>query len=381
VRSFLFPLLFAIASAAGAAPYACPAPASPSALGCTFRSVGGTTTFTAGVGAFALGNAQSGSLLALEIDVDSQPCFNNFNDPVTFQETSGDKILASSSTSGICTFQVTSKRPVELVAVSGVFNAIPTFIQINAFSVAFAPDFHLDVSATGNGVGTITSSDGAINCGSDCSETYLPAATVTLSATAALGSNFTGWGGACSGTQATCVVLMSETKNVTANFVRPTPMAVVEFYHAASDHYFITGDEAEAAAIDAGAAGPGWARTGYWFYAGGNVPVCRFYGSLSPGPNSHFYTARAEECNFLKQLQATTPSSVPRWNFEGTAFATSLPVGGQCPQFTVPVYRAYNDGVLLGKDSNHRITSSPNALQEVIARGWRFEGTAMCAPQ
>ena len=30
---------------------------------------------------------------------------------------------------------------------------------------------------------------------------------------------------------------------------------------------------------------------------------------LSPGPNSHFYTADAAECAYLKQLQASTPAT------------------------------------------------------------------------
>ncbi|MFA7239408.1 MAG: hypothetical protein WC091_04790, partial [Sulfuricellaceae bacterium] len=68
---------------------------------------------------------------------------------------------------------------------------------------------------------------------------------------------------------------------------------VYEFYHAGLDHYFRTADAGEASGIDNGAAGAGWVRTGDDFRAysaattsGGAVPVCRFYGSVSPGPNS-----------------------------------------------------------------------------------------------
>jgi hypothetical protein len=61
----------------------------------------------------------------------------------------------------------------------------------------------LTVSKTGSGDGTVTSDDGGIDCGSDCSETYAVGAdpTVTLSAAAAAGSHFAGWGGACNGNQ------------------------------------------------------------------------------------------------------------------------------------------------------------------------------------
>jgi uncharacterized protein (DUF1800 family) len=154
---------------------------------------------------------------------------------------------------------------------------------------------------------------------------------------------------------------------------------VVEFYNATLDNYFITADPIEAAAVDSGGAGPGWARTGDTFGAGGPTPVCRFYGSQSPGPNSHFYTAIAAECDSLKQLQATTPATQKRWNFESLDFSTTVPVNGTCASGTVPVYRAYNNGFARGVDSNHRITSNPDSIAAVVARGWKNEGVVMCA--
>src|SRR6185369_4984132 len=78
---------------------------------------------------------------------------------------------------------------------------------------------------------------------------------------------------------------------------------VIEFYNNILDNYFINANAIEAAAIDGGGAGPGWSRTGDTFNEGGLSPVCRFYGSLSPGPNSHFYTVSASECALLKTLQ------------------------------------------------------------------------------
>jgi glucose/arabinose dehydrogenase len=160
----------------------------------------------------------------------------------------------------------------------------------------------------------------------------------------------------------------------------PAPSMVVEFHNAVLDHYFVTASAAEAAAIDDGSGGPGWSRTGNAFKPGGSTPVCRFYGSVSPGPNSHFYTADAAECAFLQQLQATTPSTQKRWNFEGLDFASTPAANGGCLDNTAPVYRAYNDGFRRGIDSNHRITSNAAAIQEVVDRGWRNEGIVMCAP-
>ncbi|CAN5433645.1 hypothetical protein BH11PSE11_BH11PSE11_22640 [soil metagenome] len=155
---------------------------------------------------------------------------------------------------------------------------------------------------------------------------------------------------------------------------------VVEFYHPTLDHYFITANLNEAAAIDAGSAGPGWIRTGNSFKSGGSSAVCRFYGSQSPGPNAHFYTISASECDGLKQLQANTPATQKRWNFESLDFLSTAPANGICPSGTLPVYRAYNNGFARGVDSSHRITSSASAIQEVVARGWINEGVVMCAP-
>ena len=153
---------------------------------------------------------------------------------------------------------------------------------------------------------------------------------------------------------------------------------VIEFYNNVLDNYFITANAVEAAAIDNGSAGPGWSRTGDTFNEGGASPVCRFYGSQSPGPNSHFYTVSASECAQLKQLQATTPATQKRWNFESLDFVTTTPVNGVCPNGTVPVYRAYNNGFARGVDSNHRITTSPANIQQVVSRGWISEGVVLC---
>lgn len=155
---------------------------------------------------------------------------------------------------------------------------------------------------------------------------------------------------------------------------------VVEFYSSKLDNYFITADAIEAAAIDNGSAGPGWSRTGNSFRSGGSSAVCRFYGSQSPGPNSHFYTANASECDGLKQLQAATPVTEKRWNFESLDFLSTAPTNGTCPNGTLPVYRAYNNGYARSVDSNHRITTDLAVIQQAVALGWIAEGVVMCAP-
>jgi hypothetical protein len=158
-----------------------------------------------------------------------------------------------------------------------------------------------------------------------------------------------------------------------------TQAAVIEFFNPDLNNYFITAEPAEQDFVDTGGVGR-WQRTGNAFATGGPNQVCRFYGSVSPGPNSHFYTVEAAECAELKRLQTITPASVPRWNFESNDFLTTPTVAGGCPAGLVPVYRAYNKGSTRGIDSNHRITSNHAAYLETVAAGSQGEGVVMCAP-
>ena len=153
---------------------------------------------------------------------------------------------------------------------------------------------------------------------------------------------------------------------------------VVEFYNAALNHYFITADPNEAAAIDAGGAGPGWTRTGQTFKSGGPSRVCRFYGSpdINPatgqrrGPNSHFYTIETAECVAVKADAG--------WRFESYDFNGWPLANGACPAGTVAIKRAYN-GRFAQNDSNHRYTTSDTVYQQMVAQGWSGEGTVFCA--
>ncbi|MBK6998564.1 MAG: DUF1566 domain-containing protein [Rhodoferax sp.] len=75
--------------------------------------------------------------------------------------------------------------------------------------------FVLAVSKSGTGGGTVIGV--GINCGSVCSAAPGSGTNVTLTATPASGSTFTGWSGACTGT-GTCTVSMTAAQNVTATF-------------------------------------------------------------------------------------------------------------------------------------------------------------------
>lgn len=74
----------------------------------------------------------------------------------------------------------------------------------------------LTVEVTGEG--TVTSSPAGIDCGDDCAAKYLLGESVTLTGTAADGWSLVGWGGDCSGSETTAVVVMDASKTCTATF-------------------------------------------------------------------------------------------------------------------------------------------------------------------
>jgi hypothetical protein len=75
----------------------------------------------------------------------------------------------------------------------------------------------LSVAKNGTGAGMVNSSPAGIACGTDCTQTASAGARFTLTASAAAGSTFAGWGGACTGTAA-CVVTLNAAQAVTATF-------------------------------------------------------------------------------------------------------------------------------------------------------------------
>ena len=101
---------------------------------------------------------------------------------------------------GTCVLTMSAAR-----AVTATFTASPAPVS-------------LTVSKSGTGTGTVASTVSGIACGTDCSETMAVGTAVTLTATPATGSVFAGWGGACSGTAATCTWTMTAATTVTARF-------------------------------------------------------------------------------------------------------------------------------------------------------------------
>jgi hypothetical protein len=191
---------------------------------------------------------------------------------------------------------------------------------------------------------------------------------------------------ACSGTAWTPGPFTTVANNCRAEGPA-APLLLIEYYNALLDHYFITADPAERAAIDSGLAGPGWERIGLlghvWNSVTANVAgtaetaaICRFYGNPQTGadghrlgPNSHFYSADTNECDTVKHD--------PGWVFEGVVFGAMKASGGTCAPPLVAVRRSYNQRYR-ENDSNHRYSIDPALAAQMSARGWVDEGVVFC---
>ncbi|MEO8536056.1 MAG: hypothetical protein ABI533_00905 [Betaproteobacteria bacterium] len=149
----------------------------------------------------------------------------------------------------------------------------------------------------------------------------------------------------------------------------------IEYYNPSLDHYFMTADAREIEILEAGVSIPGWRRTGYAFkvYTPDNpsgIAACRFFGVPGIGPNSHFFTILANECQDVKNN--------PLWTYEGLVFRTEAPGGlGECAAERVPVTRMYNNGK--GGQANHRYLTSHSEVGEMLLEGWIIEGTVFCS--
>ena len=168
--------------------------------------------------------------------------------------------------------------------------------------------------------------------------------------------------------------------------VPTTPTAgsqpVVEFRNTILNHYFMTIDPHNIELLLSGFYGPGWEKTGQsfkgWaapdsFYAPDGV--CRFYGGYVPGgPNSHFYTALASECDQVKS------GFYGPWGYEGFGFySKASDANHACPAGLLGVNRAYNNR-WWANDSNHRFSTSDSTIRDLVGEGWTYEGIVMCTP-
>jgi uncharacterized repeat protein (TIGR02543 family) len=121
--------------------------------------------------------------------------------------------VSDSSAVGPIAMTVDSKTNKIYVANSGSNNV--TVIEGGVGTQSFT----LSVLETGSGL--VTSNPAGIDCGSTCAANFPAGTLVTLSAVPDAGFTFSGWSGACSGTN--CNITMTSSENVTATFNAGSP--------------------------------------------------------------------------------------------------------------------------------------------------------------
>ncbi|MEO5701018.1 MAG: S8 family peptidase [Casimicrobiaceae bacterium] len=160
-------------------------------------------------------------------------------------------------------------------------------------------------------------------------------------------------------------------------------IAVVEYFNAALDHYFMTTNAAEIAALDA--PWSAFVRTGFVFYAYpdaahaplGSAPVCRFYADASAQIDAHYFTADPAQCAFVQQRWPGV------WQLENAAafYVVALDAAGRCPDATVPVYRFFNGR----RDASQRFSIDLSVARTMVNRAWVRDGpgpngAVFCSP-
>jgi hypothetical protein len=119
-----------------------------------------------------------------------------------------DGVLSGTPTSGgVFNFTVAA-TDADNVTVSNTY-------ELTVSGDVVVPQYALSVQKLGTGAGTVAGN--GINCGATCAATLDEGTAVTLIATPAADSKFTGWGGACAGT-GNCVVTVNTNTAVSATF-------------------------------------------------------------------------------------------------------------------------------------------------------------------
>ena len=88
----------------------------------------------------------------------------------------------------------------------------------SGLSLPSANDVSLLVSKTGTGTGSVTSMPAGINCGSSCAANFAQGSAVTVSATADVGSAFSGFSGICAGAAPISTFVMATSGVCSATF-------------------------------------------------------------------------------------------------------------------------------------------------------------------
>jgi hypothetical protein len=144
----------------------------------------------------------------------------------------GFKIERMSGTTGTFALIATVGANVTSYTDSGLSDGTNHCYRVKAFNTAgdspfvegckttsSVQTFTISINKSGNGSGTVTSTPVGINCGTSCNATLTAGAMISLVATPAAGSKFTGWSGNADCTDGS--VTMNTSKSCIATFNKP----------------------------------------------------------------------------------------------------------------------------------------------------------------
>jgi len=121
-------------------------------------------------------------------------------------------------------------------------NVCTVFIgnQNKTITATFTLEYRtLSIQKTGTGSGTVTGT--GINCGSDCSESFIKGTSVMLTATPNSGSTLTNWSGCNSTNGNTCTVSVDSNKTVIATFTLDVPQYTLQIQKQGTGGGTVTG--------------------------------------------------------------------------------------------------------------------------------------------
>ena len=159
----------------------------------------------------------------------------------------------------------------------------------------------------------------------------------------------------------------------------PPDMTVMEFFHAPTGHYFMTGSADDQRALTTAPANLSFLPTGRSFAAWSEsnrnrpasaVAVQRFF---SPATASHVFTSSASDIALLRSLPVA--SNPKGFSDEGVAFFALAPTAGRCDAGARPIFRAFNNRA----DGNHRYSNELELQAATVQTGFADELVAFCS--
>ena len=159
----------------------------------------------------------------------------------------------------------------------------------------------------------------------------------------------------------------------------PPDVTVMEFFHAPTGHYFMTGSADDQRALTSAPTNLSFLATGRSFAAWSEnnknrpanaVAVQRFF---NPATSSHVFTSSASDIALLRSLPiASNPKG---FSDEGVAFFALTPTAGRCDAGARPIFRAFNNRA----DGNHRYSNELALQAATVMTGFADEAVAFCS--